>query len=57
MCQRGDIKATRRVISGGKWILSTKAIAEYLDNASQDAERKAEIISFPKTGKGYKKIV
>ncbi len=31
MCLRGDIKTTR---AGRKWVLTTKAIAEYLDNGA-----------------------
>lgn len=32
MCLRGDIKAPR---AGRKWILTTKALAEYLDGETQ----------------------
>lgn len=31
MCQRGDIKTSR---AGKKWVLTTKAIAEFLDSPS-----------------------
>lgn len=36
MCLRGDIKAVR---AGRKWILTTKALAEYLDNSSKKEEQ------------------
>ena len=35
MCLRGDIKAVR---AGRKWVLTTKALAEYLDNSKQENE-------------------
>lgn len=31
MCQRGDIKTSR---AGKKWVLTTKAIADFLDSTS-----------------------
>ncbi len=55
MCQRGDIKATKRPGVNGRWILSTKAIADYIDKSADDLKRKTDIL--PITGKGYKKIV
>jgi len=33
MCARGDIQAIK---AGRKWILTTKALAEYLDNGKQE---------------------
>ncbi len=49
MCARGKIKTPR---AGYKWILTTKALAEYLDGVKID---KNETIEYTK--KGHKKIV
>ncbi len=57
MCQRGDIKATRRCDKGGKWILTTKALADYIDSVSLEKEKAVDILPIPKTGRGYKKII
>lgn len=35
MCLRGEIKTLKR---GRKWILTTKALAKYLDNDEQEKE-------------------
>lgn len=35
MCLRGEIKAVR---AGRRWIVTTKAIADFLDNAAKPAE-------------------
>lgn len=53
MCLRGEIKAPKQK---RKWILTTKAVADYIDSAGQSPERE-EIIQMPKTGRGFKKIV
>jgi hypothetical protein len=50
MCLRGDILTAR---AGKKWILTTKAIAEYLDRGST---QKTEVINI-RPRSGYKKIV
>ena len=39
MCARGEIKAKK---AGRKWVLTTKALAEYLDTEQQDEEEKEE---------------
>jgi hypothetical protein len=49
MCLRGDIKAVR---AGRRWVLTTRALAEYLDGINQK-ENKSQI----KTGYGHRKIV
>ena len=50
MCLRGDIKAPR---AGRKWVLTTKALAAYLDGENQKAN---EVIP-SRTRGGHKKIV
>lgn len=50
MCARKEIDTPRR---GRKWILTTKALADYLDNVN----KKEEIVIPNKTRCGYKKIV
>ncbi len=50
MCLRGDIKTVK---AGRKWILTTKALAEYLDNERQ----KEEFVAIPQGRSRYKKIV
>ena len=50
MCLRGDIKTVR---AGRKWVLTTKALAEYLDNSSS----KEPTISLGYTQKGHRKVV
>ena len=50
MCLRGDIKAVK---AGRKWILTTKALAEYLDGKKGEET----VISLGFTKKGHKKIV
>ncbi|NLE26505.1 MAG: helix-turn-helix domain-containing protein [Clostridiaceae bacterium] len=50
MCLRGDIKAPR---AGKKWVLTTKAIAEYLDGETQ---KEKEVIPL-RPGRGHRKIV
>lgn len=49
MCLRGDIKTVR---AGRKWILTTKALAEYLDNCTSKEE-----VELTFTKSGHKKIV
>ena len=48
-CLRGDIKAVR---AGRKWVLTTKALAEYLDGKKEET-----VISLGYTKSGHKKIV
>lgn len=50
MCVRGDIRAIK---AGRRWILTTKALAEYLDGTSQ----KSEIATVPRGRGQYKRIV
>jgi hypothetical protein len=52
MCLRGDIETAR---AGRKWILTTKALAEYLDSS----RKKGEIVAQPRvlTPNGHRKIV
>ena len=50
MCLRGEIKTAR---AGRKWVLTTKALAEYLDGQTQK-EKQKEDLSFPMLGK-YKR--
>jgi len=57
MCLRGEIKANRTSVPRGKWILTTKALADYIDFVAEVAKQMTDIKSFPKTGKGFKKIV
>lgn len=49
MCLRGQIKTIR---AGRKWVLTSKALAEYLDH-----ETRKETVVPIKTGLGHKKIV
>lgn len=49
MCLRGEIKTPR---AGKKWVLTTKAIAEYLDG---EAVPKETVVQFTK--QGHRKIV
>ncbi len=49
MCLRGDIKAVR---AGYRWVLTTKALAEYLDNGTEK-----ETVNPIRTRSGYTKIV
>jgi hypothetical protein len=51
MCLRGDIKTVR---AGRRWILTTKALAEFLDNGKI---KKEELGPVKMTGYGHKKIV
>lgn len=51
MCLRGDIKTAR---AGRKWVLTTKALAEYLDNSSKKEET---VIPIAITPNGHRKIV
>lgn len=53
MCLRGEIKAVR---SGRKWILTTKALSDYIEGNSESS-KPSEIVQMPTTGKGFKKIV
>jgi len=50
MCLRGDIKTVK---AGRKWILTTKALAEYLDNERQ----REEFVAISQGRSRYKKIV
>ena len=50
MCQGGTIKTAK---AGRKWVLTTKALAEFLDGSSA----KIEPIPIGRTGLGHKKIV
>lgn len=50
MCLRGDIKTPR---AGRKWVLTTKALADYLDGETQ---KEVEVITL-RTGRGHRKIV
>lgn len=52
MCLRGEIKTPR---AGYKWVLTTKALAEYLDNKMQPEEPAEKVVVLTK--KGHKKIV
>ena len=38
MCCRGEIKALKAGKGRGKWVLTTKALAEYLDNGAKQKE-------------------
>jgi excisionase family DNA binding protein len=51
MCQRGDIKAIK---AGRKWILTAKALAEYLDN--EKAKETQVVVQIPRRTK-FEKIV
>lgn len=51
MCLRGEIKTAR---AGRRWVLTTKAIAKFLDSE----EKQSEVINLPKkTGMGHRRIV
>jgi excisionase family DNA binding protein len=50
MCARGDIKTPR---AGRKWILTTKALAEYLDGQQ---EKESNVVPIRRRQK-YEKIV
>lgn len=50
MCLRGEIKTVK---AGRKWILTTKALAEYLDGST----KQEEVVPVIRTGLGHRKIV
>ena len=50
MCLRGDIKTPR---AGRKWVLTTKALAEFLDRENQQSDK---VVPIAQKGK-HKKIV
>lgn len=52
MCLRGDIKTAR---AGRRWILTTKALANFLDRREQQEIKDNEPIQF--TGRGNRKVV
>lgn len=51
MCLRGEIKTVK---AGRKWVLTTKALADYLDGSFK---KKEEPVTIARTGLGHKKIV
>lgn len=53
MCLRGNIRTPR---AGRKWILTTKALAEYLDNSAQQEEQK-EVTRIPSKRVRHERIV
>ena len=47
MCARGDIQAIK---AGRKWILTTKALAEYLDNGKKEGGANRDCIAVHYSG-------
>lgn len=54
MCARGEIKTVK---AGRKWVLTTKALAEYLDGKAQKEESIINITNAPRGRNKHKKIV
>lgn len=54
MCARGEIKAIQMGAKWSKWVLPTKAIADYLDNGTVPAEK---VVPLKKSRSKYERIV
>lgn len=54
MCKRGVIKTPK---NGSRYVLTTKALAQYLDQEEEAERTKETVMPTPLTGKGYRKIV